>query len=233
MKKTLLTLALLTFGLIAVKTTYASYGSVACQPIYGGGETCATADKVTLDKKVMNPATGTKGMIEAYVDNLSINDPKYLPDQTVKFQLTVTNVSNSVLSEVDITDTLPSYINFASGPGSYDKNKRVLTIKVMNLNPNESRTYTVAAKVADISKLPMGQGNVCVVNQASAVFESDQSMDNSAFCISENQPTTKGGLPIYPAPTMSQTPATGPEMLPLLGLIPTAGFGLLLRRKSK
>lgn len=45
--------------------------------------------------------------------------------------------------------------------------------------------------------------------------------------------TTKGGLPVYPAPSMNQTPATGTEMFSLLGLLPAAGAGLFLRRKSK
>ncbi len=49
----------------------------------------------------------------------------------------------------------------------------------------------------------------------------------------QNPGIIKGGFPVYPAPVMNQTPATGPEMLPLLGMIPTALAGFALRRKSK
>jgi hypothetical protein len=72
----------------------------------------------------------------------------------------------------------------------------------------------------------------CVVNQAKATSGKNSSSDISQVCIQNSVPTTKGGLPVYPAPNMSQTPATGPEMLPLLGLIPGALGGLILRRKA-
>jgi hypothetical protein len=71
-----------------------------------------------------------------------------------------------------------------------------------------------------------------MVNQASATVGKEKSTDNSQFCVEKSVATTKGGLPVYPAPAMSQTPATGPEMLPLLGLIPGALGGLILRRKA-
>ena len=44
---------------------------------------------------------------------------------------------------------------------------------------------------------------------------------------------TKGGLPIHNEPDAKTTPATGPEMLGLISLIPAAGMGIWLRRKTK
>ncbi|MEK9175808.1 MAG: hypothetical protein AAB520_00010 [Patescibacteria group bacterium] len=234
MKKLSLFIGFLILALFAVKSSYASYGSVACQPIYGGGQTCATTDKIILDKKVLDPSSKTKGKIDSYVDNLSVNDGKYFPSQHVKFQITLTNVSNSTLSEITVTDMLPNYIDFVSGAGTYDKSTKTLTFKVVNLNSNETRKYIIDTKVVDASKLPNGQGMICnIVNQASAVVKDSEAKDNSQFCIEKTVATTKGGLPVMPAPKMSQTPATGPEMLPLFGLIPAAIGGLILRRKSK
>jgi hypothetical protein len=47
-----------------------------------------------------------------------------------------------------------------------------------------------------------------------------------------NPPTTKGGQPVYqPAPSQ-ETPGTGPEMLGLLGLLPTGALGWFLRKKT-
>ena len=60
-----------------------------------------------------------------------------------------------------------------------------------------------------------------------------QSSDNSQFCI--QKPVlgeTKGGLKVFPAPSVTTTPPTGPEMLPLIGLIPTGVLGFILRKKS-
>ena len=43
---------------------------------------------------------------------------------------------------------------------------------------------------------------------------------------------TKGGLPIYPTTKKTTTPDTGPELLWLLMLLPIAGSGVFLIRKS-
>lgn len=45
--------------------------------------------------------------------------------------------------------------------------------------------------------------------------------------------TTKGGLPVYAPLNVKINPPTGPEMLPLLDLIPTGILGFLLIKKAK
>ena len=44
---------------------------------------------------------------------------------------------------------------------------------------------------------------------------------------------SKGGLPIQPAPVTKTTPATGPEALGLISLIPMAAAGFYLRKKTQ
>lgn len=229
MKKIALIVTLFLFGLSS-SASFASYGSEECQPIYGGGETCITTSKFIIDKKVLNPEK-TKGGVESYVDNLFNNDPKYVSGQNIKFQLVVTNTGDSAISELTLSDTIPSYVNFVSGPGTYDAKSRTLNFQILNLNANESRKYFVEVKVKNADSLPSGQGTPCAVNQALVKSGNDESRDNSQFCIEKK--TTKGGLPVLPAPGLKQTPATGPEMLGLIGLIPAGLAGLLLRRKSK
>ncbi len=229
MKRLFVAIVFLTLGIIFSGASFASYGSEACQPIYGGGQTCVTTAKFILDKKVLHPKE-TKGNAQVYVDNLSINDPKFVAVQRVKFQLVVTNTGNETISELTLTDILPDFVDFVSGPGTYDSKTRTMTLSIPNLNPDESRKYTIETKVRANETLPQGQGVVCVVNQASLMSGSDESRDNSQFCIQKT--TTKGGLPVLPAPGLKQTPATGPEMLGLIGLIPAGLAGLLLRRKA-
>jgi len=43
---------------------------------------------------------------------------------------------------------------------------------------------------------------------------------------------TKGGLPIHPKPDAKTTPATGPEAIALISLIPIAIAGFYLRHKT-
>ena len=231
-KAIILSIALLTFVGISAGSAYASYGSVACQPIYGGGQTCLTSDKIVLDKKVLNPSS-SKGKIQAFVDNLSVNDPKYFAGQNIKFELTVTNTSDSTIPEITVSDTFPSYVEFVKGSGNFDSGSKTLTFKIPNLNADESRKYIIEGKVVSADMLPSGQGVVCVVNQAAAKTGNNESLDNSQFCIERTVITTKGGIPVMDAPKgLKQTPSTGPEMLALIGLIPAGLGGLYLRKRA-
>ncbi len=218
--------ALATFALMA--SVQGVRADTACQPIYGGGQTCVQVGNVLINKTVQNPQTGS------FVDNLNINDPKFAPASSVKFNITVTNTGSSTINKTTVKDTLPGFVSFVSGPGSFDSNTKVLTFDVNDLKAGESKTFTVTAKIVDGGQLPSDQGITCVVNQALATSENgQQSSDNSQFCI--QKPVlgeTKGGLKVFPAPAVTTTPATGPEMLPLIGLIPTGVFGFILRKKS-
>lgn len=220
--------------------TGSAKADVSCQPIYGGGETCVQIGKILINKMVLNPSTNT------FVDNLGTNDPKYGPEFIVTFKLDVTNTGQTNISKVDVKDIFPQFVNFSSGPGNFDNNNKILTFSLDNLQPNETRTFTLLGRVVKSDQLPADQGVVCVVNQAIATASDNagQSQDNSQLCIQKQvlgavppgqivQPgVTKGGLKVFPQPQAVTTPPTGPEMLPLIGLIPTGLFGLLLRRKS-
>jgi len=218
--------ALAIFALIT--SAKGALADTACQPIYGGGQTCVQVGNVLINKTVQNPQTGS------FVDNLNINDPKFAPASSATFNITVTNTGSSTINKTTVKDTLPQFVSFVSGPGSFDSNTKVLTFDVSDLKAGETKTFTVVAKITDAGQLPADQGITCVVNQALATAENgQQSSDNSQFCI--QKPVlgeTKGGLKVFPAPVVTTTPATGPEMLPLIGLIPTAVLGFLLRRKT-
>ena len=202
-------------------------------PQYGGG---GPSVFLSINKVVKNPKTGE------FVDNLGINDPKYQPDNTVSFQLTITNTSNQSIESIKIKDFLPDHLTFSAGPGSYDSKTKTLILGLDKLESQESRTYTIQAKADKADKLPSDQGIVCVTNRAQAIRnetkggrEIVESEDSSQLCI-ENPvlpATTKGGLKVFPQPQTSKTPATGPEALALIPLIGSAFGGLALRLKSK
>ncbi len=174
----------------------------------------------------MNPQTGS------FVDNLGLNDPKYSPGQEVTFQINVTNTGNSSLSNINVTDIFPQFIDFVSGPGNFNQTTRNLSFSIDTLSPNQTKTFTIVGMVN--SNIPQNTNTTCVVNQAVAVTQNgNEAQDNAQFCIAETAPTTtKGGLPILPPSQVRTTPPTGPEELPLLALIPTGFLGWLLRKKS-
>lgn len=222
--------------LLFASTAFAS--TTNCQPIYGGGQTCVTGGTIQINKMVQNPQGGM-------VDNLGVNDPHFAPTQTVTFQIIVTNTGSSAIANTVVKDIFPQFVSFVAGPGNWDGNSNTLTFNVSTLQAGESRTYTVQGLVANANAFG-NQNMVCVINQATATSDSNggNAQDNSQFCIQPNIPTTlttqtpqtasttKGGLPIFPSPSITTTPPTGPEALPLLAMIPTGAFGYLLRKKS-
>lgn len=229
MNKYLSTL-LITGLFVSALTIMPSKALAECTQTYGGSESCITSNEFSIVKTVQTP--GKTG--DNYVNNLSINDPKYSPTQIVSFKLLVKNTGSVVIPTLTVSDTFPQFLSFVSGPGSFDTNTKKLTLTVTNLQPGQSQTYDVTGKVAEANLMPSDQGVICLINQASATDKNGATNTSSSqFCVQKSvlgssEPqvfTTKGGL--------SSTPATGPEMLPLLSLIPGGLAGLILRKKTK
>ncbi len=229
MKKITLALLLTTFALLTVKTASAS--GTTCQPIYGGGQTCSQSGSIAVEKKVV----GT--------------DPNKLgPESIVTFQITVKNTGGTKINRVEVKDIFPQqYLDFGAGAGSFDTGSKVLSFDVNDLNPNETRTFNIVGKVVPATQLPMDQGIVCIPNQATAKDSTDNGQPSRStvqLCIQKNLPAvgqpevtiipgeTKGGLKVFPPQKVFTAPATGPEALPLMALIPTGALGAFLRRKA-
>ena len=199
-----------------------------CQALYGGGQTCSSNYSFTINKMVQVPGKGGG----QYVDNLSINDPKYFPSQNVNYQVVITNTGSQTIPTINVTDTFPLYITFVSGVGNYNQSNNTLNFNVTNLEAGKSVTYVLVAKTADNNTLPNAQGITCVINQINATDNNgDLNSDSSQLCIQKNV-LGATPMPVLPAPKIVATPATGPEMLPLLALLPGGLGGLLLRKKS-
>lgn len=224
MKKIFLILSLTFLPLLFATNAFAD---VICQPVYGGGQSCITTGNVIVNKLVQNPQTGQ------LVNNLGTSTP-FSPGQTVTFQISLTNTGQQTIPQTAIKDTFPGFVNFEPGgtAGIFDANTKTLTFTADLLGPNETRNFTVIGKVVDTKDLP--NGITCVVNQVKATTNTGQmSQDNAQFCIQKAMATTKGGLPIVSPSPITTTPPTGPEMLPLMALLPGGLAGFLLRKKSK
>lgn len=219
MKKSLYTI--LISGLLISALGFAPKAFADCTQNYGGGETCVNSYVFSIEKSVQTP--GKAG--GAYVSNLSINDAKYSPTEVVSFKITVKNTSTQNIPTLTITDTFPQFLSYISGPGSFDTNSKKLTITVTNLQPGQSQTYDITGKVAESNLLPSDQGIVCLINKAAATDSNGATNTaSSQFCV---QKQVLGSTPV-----LLTTPATGPEMLPLISLLPGALGGFYLRKKA-
>ena len=226
MKKTFYTI--LITGTILFASFMPSKVLAECTQVYGGSQSCTSSNEFSVEKTVQTPVKGG-----SYVNNLSINDAKYSPTSVVSFKITVKNTGNQVIPTLNISDTFPQFLSFVSGPGNFDTNTKKLTFTVTNLQPGQTQIYDVTGKVAESNLMPSDQGVICLINQASATDNNGATNTSSSqFCVQKSvlgssEPlvyTTKGGI--------TTTPATGPEMLPLISLIPGALGGFYLRKKS-
>lgn len=226
MKKSLYTILLSTL-LLGATTLMPSKAFADCQPVYGGGQTC-TSYSFSIEKLVQTPGKGGN----AYVDNLSINDPKYSPSQQVNFEIIVKNTDSQTIPTITVVDTFPQFVTFVSGQGTYNSNNNTVTYTINNLGAGQSQTLYITGKISDANSLPTDQGIMCLTNQAAAT-DSNGLMNSAAsqFCVQKS--VLGSAVPqVFPAPTVVKTPSTGPEMLPLLALIPGGLGGLILRKKS-
>lgn len=228
-------------GLFIVPQAFAANGAVNCQPVYGGGQTCVQAGNVVVNKKVLDPKDANK-----FSDNIAPTNP-FAPTQQVTFQIFVTNSGDSALTNVVVKDILPQYVDFVSGDGTFDASNKTVTYTIAKLAPNETRKLTIQAQIVGVAQIT--NNTVCVVNQATATANGKTSQDNAQFCIEKQavapqagvaqpgaQPsaptTTKGGLKVFPAPQAQANPATGPEALVLMALLPAGALGAFLRKRT-
>ncbi|PIP32851.1 hypothetical protein COY59_00435 [Candidatus Gottesmanbacteria bacterium CG_4_10_14_0_8_um_filter_37_24] len=206
--------------LISVQSAQASGG---CVPVYGGGVSCPKQGEVLVDKKVRNPATGF------YVDNLGPSDPKYRPQQIVSFQISVKNPGETAIDKITVTDTLPKFLDYMSGPGTYDGANGKLNWEVSNLAGGDTQVFEVKGRISHQAKLPVDRNVICPTNELAqpinivdvSASNGQTDRDEARYCIEKEVIVPK-------------VPEAGPEnwLISITGLITSLGIGLKLR-KSK
>lgn len=215
-------------ALLFAVTTVSADNSSSCEILYGGGQVCPPGVSILLDKKVQKPTKGGE-----FVDNLTVNDSKFAPNQSVVYQVVVKNTGNSILRDIEVTDILPTNIIFVSGPGSYDSATKKLTVKINSLEAGNEFKFNIIAKTATENSLPANEGVTCIINEARAETNGIVSTDTAQLCVEKQIVSTpKGGPQVFKTVPMKQTPPTGPEaaiaaILPLTGLL-----GIYLRKKT-
>lgn len=220
----LITTSLLFSGAVPVLAGASTYGTsygVPCTATYGNP--CEIPGLVSINKMVLDPKSNTKGGQEVYVENLSSQNNHYAPDQAVSYKLVVTNTGSKTLTNVVVKDTLPAEVTFVSGDGSFANG--VFTATIAQLEAGQSKTLIVRGKIVGSNSLP-NQSLLCNINNRAQVTADDKTAeDNAQLCVEKT-------LTVFPAPSAKTTPKTGPEAIALIGLIPGAVSGLLLRKRA-
>lgn len=154
-----------------------------CTTQYGGTTTCQPSD-LTVNKQVKNPSTSV------FVENLTTTDPTFAPGTELMYRLIIKNSSGETFNPVTVKDTLPAYLEFVSGPGTYNKDSKVLEFKLENLIAGQSRTVEILAKVAGADQFPEGKSLFCVVNLAEVSALNRFDSDSAQACIQNGEKVT-------------------------------------------
>lgn len=213
MTKKILTFALLTTvsfgGLLLSQRPVLS--AVRCETQYGGEEVCVKIGELYIDKKVCDPTQSKCNLEELekafFVDNLGLTQYTFAPGEGIIFRLTIKNTGHEKFDKVHVRDVLPEFVEFVSGPGSYNSTLREVTFDIDNLDPDQTVEKEIVAKVVTADKLPANK--YCVVNYAEVKNENESDKDTAQVCIEKK---ILGVVEI---------PVTGPENWIILSALST------------
>lgn len=223
MKKSLFISAALIAAILSfiVKTSFADqYG---CSGQYNG---CSSNQTITIDKFVGKVVTSGNSTSIEYVDNLGVNDTRFKGNDSIYFQLKVKNTSSVTENNINVVDSIPSYLDPVSGPGSFDSNTRQIKFTIDSLQPNEEKVFTVQMQLKSQSQLNAMNDGDCEMNKASASVNSAYDEDTAQFCVSKSTQTVTG---------VTQVPSTGAnDWMPILaGSFVALGLGIYLKKIAK
>lgn len=132
--------------------------------------------QISINKLVKNLQTGL------FVENLSFSDPRFLPEQEVSFRLEVRNSGQIELTNVQIKDKLPDFVEFVAGPGSFDPSSQTLNFTIDRLRGGETKAYELKVRVKKAESLPVNIAT-CITNFAESRVNELVSQDTAVFCI--------------------------------------------------
>lgn len=186
------------------------YGSYGCT-----GD-CTTPNDLTINKQVYDPIK------KVYVENLGPTDANFTAGTEVQYKLKVTNGSGETMN-VTVEDTLPQYMSWIGGDGTYNKGSNKVTMKIDNMIAGTSTELVVLAKVADAKDLP-AKSEFCVTNTAKATSPARPNGDDDTAqaCIATNV------LGVTRLPTAGFTDMA---MLVPFAITGIAGLALIKRKK--
>lgn len=164
--------------------------------------------QLVLNKQVKNPQNGL------FVENLTVTDAHFLPGQEITFRVELRNTGGNELKGINVKDKLPDFVDFVSGPGSFDSNTKTLNSVIDVLGPGESKTFEIKAKIRPEADLPKNQ-LTCVTNLAQASVGQIFTQDTAVFCIEAQVLGITRELPV-----------TGPDNIGLTALISTLSLAV-------
>lgn len=205
-----------------------SFAKQICTTQYGGGETCVNVSDnpdLEVNKTIYNPKSGD------YESDISSNKGSnpyvFTSDEKIKFRITVKNVGDIEIKDINAYDVLPTFLVYSSGDGDDRKDGKEVKFEIGDLKPGEEKSFTFKAKIENDGISPKSD-KICLSNIATAkgkraddLKKSEDSADYANFCITLGKVLGKAKI--------SKLPTTGSENVFALGLsvgLVLVGYGV-------
>lgn len=144
----------------------AASAAVRCETQYGGAQVCIKTGALQVNKQVKH-VTGKGGPVSTGVGQGGEHEWKdflgmqagvrFRPGDEVTFRIQVKNVGDAKFDKVTVTDTLPAFLELASGN---------TTTEITNLGPGQTQDVFVVGRVIGADRL--AKAIDCAVNVAEA-----------------------------------------------------------------
>lgn len=207
-----------------------SYAKQICTSQYGGGETCVNVSDnpdIKVNKTIYNPKSGE------YENDISSNKGSnpyiFGSSETIKFRITVKNVGDIEIKDINAYDSLPTFLVYESGDGDDRKDGKEVKFEIGDLKPGQEKSFTFKAKIENDGISPKSD-KICLSNIATAkgkraddLKKSEDSADYANFCITLGKVLGKSKAKI------TRLPTTGSENVFALGLsvgLVLVGYGV-------
>lgn len=148
----------------------------------------AAVRRIEVTKFVQNPQT------KEFFRDLSTG-PKFLPGREVVFKVDVKNSGQAELTNIQVKDKLPDFLDFVSGPGNFDSSARTLNFSIDRLRPGETKSSEITVKVRPTDKLPANL-STCVTNFAEARVDDLVGQGTAVFCLESKVLAQAQELPV-------------------------------------
>ncbi|HOZ80656.1 MAG TPA: hypothetical protein PK370_00350 [Candidatus Woesebacteria bacterium] len=132
---------------------------------------------VVIDKTIRSTAQ------TEFVDNISRNTYVFNENDGIEFRLVVENRSNSVLTNLTVTDNLPKYLSLQYYPGEFDQKNNRITTTIDSLGVGETKVLMIRGRIVNS---PIGTNPVALTNFAEVRNQNAYDNDRASYYVASN-----------------------------------------------
>lgn len=189
--------------------------SRVCEPQYGG---ICPPKNIDVDKKVQDPRNGI------FVDNLDFTDHKFFAGDEIVFRIRVENTGERELDDVEISDTLPSFLEHVSGDREFE---------IDNFDQDEVEERDIRARVISEDRMPSDQDIICDHNKVRVEADGVDDEDTARICVSKRVVTKAQPTVVQPVVLPKTGVGTMPPALGISIVNGILGFALVFFGRNK